>query len=46
MAIKTPKYKVLKREGNCELRQYNTYITASVEIREKDYNTATNKGFK
>lgn len=45
MAIETPKYKVLKKEGNCELRQYDAYITASVEVGGKDYSAATNQGF-
>jgi ATP-dependent Zn protease len=46
MAIEIPKYKVIKREGNCELRQYDTYITASVEVNGKDYNIATSQGFR
>lgn len=45
MAIETPKYKVLKKEKKYEIRQYDTYITASVEIEEKDYDKATSRGF-
>lgn len=45
MPIETPKYKVLKKEKNYELRQYNSYITASVLINERDYDKATNQGF-
>lgn len=45
MSIETPKYKVLKKLANCELRQYAPYITASVEIIESDYDAATNQGF-
>jgi ATP-dependent Zn protease len=45
MAIEIPKYKVLKKEGKCELRQYDAYITASVDIKGKDYDAATNQGF-
>lgn len=45
MAIETPKYRVLKKEGKFELREYNSYITASVEIETKDYDQATNQGF-
>jgi len=46
MAIEIPKYKVLKKERNFEIRQYNAYITASVEVNEKDYSAATNQGFR
>lgn len=46
MSIEIPKYKVLKKERNFEIRQYNAYITASVEVNEKDYNAATNQGFR
>ena len=46
MAIEIPKYKVIKKEANFEIRQYNTYITASVDVDEKNYNNATNQGFR
>lgn len=46
MAIEIPKYKVLKKERNFEIRQYNAYITASVEVNEKSYSAATNQGFR
>lgn len=46
MAIEIPKYKVLKKERVFEIRQYDTYITASVKVDEKDYNNATNQGFR
>jgi len=45
MAIETPKYKVLKKQNNYEIRQYDPYITASIEIEGKDYDKATSRGF-
>ena len=46
MAIETPTYKVLKSDGKFQLREYNGYISASVEVNAKDYSTATNIGFR
>lgn len=45
MAIETPAYEVLRRDGKFELRKYTGYITASVEIEAEDYNTAGNLAF-
>ncbi len=46
MAIESPKYHVIKKDGNIELREYDTYITASVEIKSNSYNSAANKAFR
>jgi hypothetical protein len=45
MAIETPKYDVLQKEGNFEIRQYKGYITASVEVKS-NYRDAWNSGFR
>jgi hypothetical protein len=41
----TPKYSVIKKQNEIELRQYAGYIQAEVSIVEKDYKTAIEKGF-
>ena len=41
----TPKYSVIKRQNDIELRQYAGYIQAEVSIVEKDYKSAIEKGF-
>lgn len=46
MAIEIPKYKVIKKEGKFELREYEEYIMASVTINATDYYSATNSGFR
>ena len=45
MAIEKPKYEVMKKQGNLELRSYLGYITAGVKIRAETYNEAVNTGF-
>jgi len=46
MAIETPRYTVVKKSGRIELRSYDAYITASVEINADTYNAAANKAFR
>jgi hypothetical protein len=41
----TPKYSVIKKQKEIELRQYSGYIQAEVGIVEKDYKSAIEKGF-
>jgi hypothetical protein len=41
----TPKYSVIKKSHEIELRQYAGYIQAEVNIVEKDYKSAIEKGF-
>ena len=41
----TPKYSVIKKQNEIELRQYPGYIQAEVSIVEKDYKSAIEKGF-
>lgn len=46
MAIETPKYRILKKEGKFELREYEEFVTAQVQIKEDSYDRATQEGFK
>ena len=46
MSIESPKYKVLRDDGNIELRKYAPYITASVEITSDSHGTAASAGFR
>ena len=41
----SPKYSVIKKQKEIELRQYAGYIQAEVSIVEKDYKSAIEKGF-
>ena len=45
MAIETPKYKVIKKHKNIELRQYLGYIQAEVEVGGLNYMAAVERGF-
>jgi effector-binding domain-containing protein len=45
MAIETPKYKVIKKDGKIEVRKYQTYINAQVEVEASSYNSAGNMAF-
>jgi hypothetical protein len=44
VAIETPKYDILQKNGIFEIRKYQGYISASVEI-ESDFRNALGKGF-
>jgi hypothetical protein len=41
----TPKYAVIKKQNEIEIRQYPAYIQAEVVIDEKQYQSAIEKGF-
>jgi hypothetical protein len=41
----TPKYSVIKKQGEIEIRHYPAYIQAEVVIDEKNYKSAIEKGF-
>jgi len=41
----TPKYSVLKKQKEIEIRQYPAYIQAEVAVDEKNYKSAIEKGF-
>jgi len=41
----TPKYLVIKKQNEIEIRQYPAYIQAEVVIDEKQYKSAIEKGF-
>jgi len=45
MAIEQPKLKVLKQDGNIELREYKGYIMASVTTSAENYARAGSQGF-
>jgi effector-binding domain-containing protein len=45
LMTETPKYSVIKRQKEIELRQYAGYIQAEVSIVEQDYKSAIEKGF-
>jgi hypothetical protein len=45
MAIETPKYTVIRKYNNIELRQYSGYIQAEVEVDGLNYSSAIDKGF-
>ena len=44
MAIETPKYNILQKDGKFEIREYQEYINASVEV-ESEFKDALNEGF-
>ena len=46
MAIETPTYKIVKKEKIFELREYNSYIIAKVQVKAKKYDEATTMGFR
>jgi hypothetical protein len=41
----TPKYSILRKQNEIELRQYSGYIQAEVSVVEKDYKSTIEKGF-
>jgi hypothetical protein len=45
LAIEQPKYVVLKKDGNFEIREYEDHILAEVEI-DSEWASALNKGFR
>ena len=46
MAIETPSYSSLKKEGKFELRDYEAHIVAMVELKAESLNQASNDGFQ
>jgi hypothetical protein len=45
MAIETPKYKILEKDKKFEIRAYDPYITAEVEVEGSDFRDAASRGF-
>lgn len=45
MAIEEPAFKVVKKEGRFELREYSPYVVVEVEV-EADYKEAGNRAFR
>jgi hypothetical protein len=44
MSIESPKYKIIERDNKFEIRDYERYIVAEVDV-EASYNSALNSGF-
>jgi len=45
MVIETPKYEVLEKSRNIDIRQYQGYIQAEAEVSGQNYRTAIETGF-
>ena len=45
MAIETPEYNLLEKEGKFELRVYNSFVVARIRVKN-DYREATVAGFR
>ena len=45
MAIEQPKFKVLKKDGDIELREYGGYLVATVATDAENFATAGNQAF-
>jgi hypothetical protein len=45
MAIESPRYKIARKDNKFEIREYEEYILAEVEI-DGDFNSALQKGFR
>ena len=45
MAIETPHYEILDKDGHIEHRKYDGYITASVQVKADNYKSAGSMAF-
>ena len=45
MGLEKPTYKIIKKDGSFELRDYDPYITSQVTVTAQDYNEAASRGF-
>lgn len=45
MAIEQPKFKIIKKDGDVEIREYEKYIVATVKVNSSDHTSAGNSGF-
>ena len=45
MAIEIPKFEILQKDGKFEIRKYQEYINASVEI-DSEYQACFGEGFR
>ena len=45
MAIESPQYNIIEKDGQLELREYSGYITATVEVQADSYNSAGSMAF-
>ena len=45
MAIETPDYKLIERNGNFEIREYRSFVIAKTKV-QNDYKEATSTGFR
>ncbi len=46
MAAKEPAYKVIKADGDCEIREYVSYCVAETYVRSSDLDEASTEGFR
>ena len=42
----TPKYSVIRKHNEIEIRQYPAYLQAEVVVEERQYRSAIEKGFE
>jgi hypothetical protein len=46
MAIEEPKYTVVKKDGDVEIRFYDPYVVAETTVDTSDFDEASNEGFR
>ncbi len=46
MAIEEPKYTVAKKDGNIEIRLYESFVVAETVVDTSDFDEASNEGFR
>lgn len=46
MALETPTYELLEKDGKFEIRSYAAYITATVTLQDLSFEQASNQGFR
>lgn len=45
MAIEQPKFKIIEKDGKIELREYDSYVVATVKVNAKSHGSAGSQGF-
>ena len=46
LAIEEPKYRVIEKDGAIEIRDYEPYIVAETAVEGKEFDEASNEGFR
>jgi len=46
MAIEEPKYSIIQKDQDIEIRLYNPYVVAETIVDTSDYDAASNEGFR